>query len=129
MTKLTLFAATAALMLSVPFAYAADVSASTETKYKQGEDGSYESSRTSKRETEAGTSVKEQSKVDVEKNDDGTYKKTVTHETVNDPKGLMNKTKTKTVSEVESDKDEVTKSFKKEVNGDVVQDEKTVDVR
>lgn len=123
-TPQTLFAIAAAFMLAAP-AFAADVSATTKTEYKAGDNGSYESKKTMEKEDSNGTEVKDQSAVSVDKDADGTYKKTVEHKTTTDPKGLMNKTTEKVKDTVTKDKDKDEYTHKKEVNGDTVEDETT----
>lgn len=125
-TKQTLFAIAAALMLSAP-AFAADVSATTKTEYKQGDNGSYESKKTAESEDRDGTVVKEQNAVSVDKDKDGNYKKTIEHKTTTDPKGLMNKTTTKTKDTITSDEDKNEVTHKKVVDGDTVEDETTTE--
>ena len=125
-TPQTLFAIAAALMLTAPV-FAADVSASTKSEYKQDDNGGYESKKTTEKEDASGTVTKDQAAVKVEKDDDGSYKKTVEHKTTTDPEGLMNKTTTKTTDTVTKDQDKNEYTHKKVVNGDTVEDEKTTE--
>ena len=126
-TTQTLAVLAAALISVAPAAFAADVSASTKTEYKQGEDGSYESKKTVEKEDAEGTAIKEQSAVNVEKDEDGNYKKTVEHKTTVDPEGLMNKSTTKVTETTSSDEDGTEYKHKKVVDGETVEEESTIE--
>lgn len=124
----TLFALTAALMLAAP-AFAADVSATTKTEYKQGDNGSYESKKVMEKEQSNGTAVKDQTSVSVDKDEDGNVEKKIERKTTTDPKGLMNKTTTKTTETVKDTADKKEYSHKKEVDGDTVEEENNVEIK
>lgn len=126
-TPQTLFALAATLILTAPAAFAADVSASTKTEYKQDEDGGYESKKTVEKKDTEGTKTKQQMAVSVEQDDDGNYKKTVEHQTTVDPEGLMNKSTTKTTETTTADDGKTEYKHKKVVDGETVEEESTVE--
>lgn len=124
MTKLTVvLASVAALGLAAP-AFAADATMKTETTVDANKDGSYDKTTKASKKTPSGkVSSETESKLDVDSKGDTT--KTTTTEDVNDPKGLMNKHKTKTETK-EKTKDGMTKvEHMKKVDGKTVEDTKS----
>jgi hypothetical protein len=109
-------------------AHAAEtVSATTQAKTTVERDasGNYEKKQkvTAKSTDEAGTTTKSETKVDVEIDADGSGEKTVKHESVTDPKGLMNKTKTVTTDTIkQKDDGTVSTKHKKTVDGKIVEE-------
>lgn len=118
--KLALVATVATLALSSN-AIAADSTYKAETEIKKDKDGSYTktTSETGSDNTGA-SSVK--TETDVEVNKDGTVDKTVETEVTKDPKGLMNKEKTKVKDSVKHKDGKAVIKHKKTVNGDTVED-------
>ena len=103
MNKMIALLATTAL-LSAPAFAGADVK--TESSIEHGKNGSFEAKTETKQVTEAGKLTRE-TKVDVDVDDNGEGEATRTTTVTDDPKGLMNKTETKTeeTKEVEDKKE------------------------
>lgn len=121
--NILLLASVAAFALSAP-AFADDkVKYESKTKVEADAKGNYEETTKTTKVDEAGTKTSLKKDVDVDVNRDGTVDKVVKTTVVEDPKGLFNKTKTKTVDKEESETDgTVTTSHKKTVDGKVVVD-------
>jgi hypothetical protein len=96
----TLLATTAMLSLASG-AFAADESSQVKSKVDYKKDGGYESTRTTEQTTAAGTEKTSKTKVDVDVDANGNVDKTVKKETVNDPKGMMNKTEENSETRIE----------------------------
>ena len=127
MTKLlALLAVTTTLAAATP-AMAADTT-SIEAKHsiKSDTDGNIKEKYSKVTNDAAGTKsvTKVDAEVDVDK--DGEVKKTLTTEESTDPKGLMNKEKTKTKEVVKTKHGKTEKTVKKVVNGDTVENSTTV---
>jgi len=99
-TTLALLSATAVLALSGA-SLAADETVKGESKVEYKEDGGYESTRSSKHVTPEGTTHATETEVDVDVDSSGRASKTVKTEAVTDPKGLMNKKKDTSKTEIE----------------------------
>lgn len=96
----------------------------SKTMVEQDANGSYHKKRTASAEsTDAnGTRNSTETKVKVDTDADGNGEKTVTTETVTDPKGLMNKTKTVTSDTVKNKDGKSKVKHKKEINGTTVEE-------
>lgn len=97
-----LLAATAAIGLaaSAP-AYAVDEKAEVKSSLDYKKNGGYEATRTSEQVTAGGTKTTSKTKVDVDVDSQGRIDKTEKAETVTDPKGLMNRKKDTSSTEIE----------------------------
>lgn len=82
-------------------ANAADQSAVVKSNIDYKSNGGYESNRTAERTTASGTKQTTESKVNVDVDSAGRIDKTVKTEAVTDPKGLLNKQKDTSESQVE----------------------------
>lgn len=81
--------------------FAADETSESKAKVEYETDGGYESSRSSEHTTPSGTTHSSESTVDVDVDSAGRVDKTVKTETVTDPKGLMNRKKDVSETEIE----------------------------
>ncbi|HEY1096353.1 MAG TPA: hypothetical protein VGF14_03845 [Alphaproteobacteria bacterium] len=97
-----LLATTAIIALSSA-AYANDATVKTEFDAKKN--GGYEASSSSSKTSASGTVNAADKKVDVDVDADGATSKTIKTESVKDPKGLWNKQKSTTKTEIDADKD------------------------
>jgi len=95
-----LLAATAAIGLAGG-AYAADESANVKSKVDYKKDGGYTAERSSEQKTPGGTKTTSETKVDVDVDSQGRIDKEVKAETTTDPKGLLNKTKDVSKTDIE----------------------------
>lgn len=119
--KFALLAATA-IALTSP-AYAADTTkVDVKHSVKSDTDGNIKETYAKTKVDAAGTKTesKVEAKVDVDK--DGDAEKTIETVESTDPKGLMNKTKTKTKEVVKNHNGQIEKSTKKIVDGKTVED-------
>lgn len=119
---LALIAAAAGVAFAAPSFAEESASVKTETKVEKNDDGSVEkkATMTEKHKDAAGTKTTAETTIKEETDKHGNHKKTVKTAKTHDPKGLLNKTKTKT-EETVATKDGVTKHTKK-VDGKVVED-------
>lgn len=127
MNKLhVLLASAAALTLAAP-AFAADKETyKSETKVEKDTDGDYKAKTETTKTDAAGTTTSVEKKVDIDVDKHGNVDKTVKTEETVDPKGLMNKTTTKTTDTEKTKADGTTEtSHKKKVNGKTVEDTTT----
>ena len=92
--------ATAAMGLATS-AYAADESAQAKSKVEYKKNGGYESTRSADHTTAGGTTHTSESNVSVDVDSQGRIDKEVKSESVTDPKGLMNKKKDTSETEIE----------------------------
>lgn len=117
------------LVPAIALALAGSALAEEKTKYesevKIGQDskGNYERKTSEERKDATGKSSTETT-VDVDVEGDGDTEKTVTTKAVNDPKGLMNKTTTKTKDKITQEDGKITQEHKKTVNGRTVEEDK-----
>lgn len=91
-------------MTGIPAAYAATEKAEVKSNVEMKDDGGYESTRTSERTSKAGTKQTSKSTVDVDVDSDGKVEKSVNSKVVTDPKGLMNKKKNESETNIEEKK-------------------------
>jgi hypothetical protein len=125
MTKLlSALAITAAILAATP-AVAADVSAETKTTYKKDSEGDVKKSTEAKSTDASGTTTKSDAEVKLDVDSNGDATKTVTTEQSTDPKGLFNKTSTKTKDQVKTENGKTTAKHKKVVNGETVEKTET----
>ena len=124
-TTYILPAAIIGLALANPV-FADDVKSEVQTKttVEKDADGNYQRKTTRSAEStdSAGTTTKSETKIEAESDSDGDVSRTVTTETSNDPKGLMNKTKTKTTDSVKYEDGKVESKHQKKVNGKTVEE-------
>ena len=103
------------MLWRLPCFYFADTeSASSQTKVERDSNGDYERNTTAESTDAAGTTTEDNTKVKVKQDSKGNYKKTVESDSSTDPKGLMNKTTTKTTDTVEKNADGSTKYHRHE---------------
>jgi hypothetical protein len=127
MKRIFILAATSAVTFASSSLAQETVSATTEAKTTIEKDahGNYEKKQkvTAKSTDEAGTATKSETKVNVKIDADGSSEKSVTHEAMTDPTGLMNKTKTVTSDTIKKKDDgSVTAKHKKTVDGKIVEE-------
>ena len=96
----------------------------SKTTVEKDADGHYSRKQTSSSEsTDAqGTTTQSEINVKVDTDADGNAQRKVTTESSTDPKGLMNKTKSKTIDNVKYRNGKVEKTHKKVVNGKTVEE-------
>ncbi len=82
-------------------AFAADESAKSTSKVDYKKNGGYESTRSSEQTTSDGTAHSSENKVDVDVDSKGNIDKTVKSTSSTDPKGMMNKKKDTSETEIE----------------------------
>ncbi len=116
---LSLLAAVAGVAFAAP-SFAAEESYESKVKVEKDADGDM-TKKVTEESTDASGKVKTETKAEVDVDANGT-EKTVTTKTVNDPKGLMNKTTTKTEDKVHKDG---THTHTKKVNGKKVEETTT----
>ena len=97
---LAMLAASAAVGLAGA-SYAADESAQVKSKVEYKKDGGYTATRSAERTTPGGTTNSAESKVDVDVDSKGHVDKTVKSESTTDPKGLLNKKKDTSETNIE----------------------------
>jgi len=117
-----LLTSVAALAIAAP-AFAADKEVvKSETKVEKDSEGNLKAKSETSKTDAAGTTTTSEKKVDVSVDSKGNTDKTVKTEEVTDPKGLMNKTVTKTKDTVKTSADgAVETGHKKVVNGTTVE--------
>ena len=127
MTKTHLLLVSVAAVVFAAPGYAADKETyKSETKIEKDSKGNYESKANVSKTDMEGTTTKAEKKVDINVDSDGETKKTVTTEESTDPKGLMNKTTTKTKDTEKTHSDGTAETtHKKTVNGKTVEEEKS----
>jgi len=102
-TLLVLAAATS-ISLSPLASYAADtVTEKTNSSTERDSDGNYVEKTSTESKDSAGTTTSTESKVKVDEKSDGSYKKTIETENKTDPKGLLNKSVTKSSETITND--------------------------
>ncbi len=122
MKTISMLALVATVALSVP-AFAATESAESKTTVERDSKGNYKEETKSQNTNAAGTTNASENKTTVDVKSDGSVDKTVKTEESRDPKGLMNKTSTKTTDSKETTKNGAqTLTHKKVVNGKTVED-------
>ena len=114
-----------ALTAFVAPAFADDtVSATSKTKVEMDSDGNYDRKTTSEQTDVLGTTTESKVKVKVKHDRHGNVTKSVDSKNVVDPKGLLNKTTTKSSTSEEHNVDGSTEYHnKKKINGKTVVDE------
>lgn len=99
----------------------AEVEVETSSELERGDHGSFEAESKIEREDDAGSMTrKTEVDVDLDADGEGTAERTTT--IVNDPDGLLNKTKTKIEETREIEDGQVSVHQKKTVDGDVVEE-------
>ena len=79
------------------------VSSKTDVKTERQADGDYTSKMSEESKDANGVKTSSESKVDVDVDSDGTYKKTIKSQAVKDPKGMLNKSVAESSETVKSD--------------------------
>ncbi len=126
MRKLPLLLVTASAMAFSTVAYAADEKYESKVSVDKKDNGDYKATTKTSHTDTAGTKTTSDSKVKIDVDKDGTIDKTTKTEETTDPKGLMNKTKTKIKDEEKTHTDgTVETSHKKTVDGKTVEDTST----
>lgn len=109
-----------ATMLATPV-FASNVKVESDSSFDRSRNGGYEAKSEVSRKDDSGKTTSE-TETDVSVDDDGDSKSERTTTITHDPKGLMNKTKTKIVDTKKVDDGKTSVMHKKTVNGDVVED-------
>ncbi len=121
MKTISMITLVATVALSAP-AFAATESAESKTTIERDSKGNYKEENKSQNTNANGTTNATESKSTVDVKSNGTVDQTVKTEESHDPKGLMNKTSTKTTDSKETTKNgNQTVTHKKVVNGKTVE--------
>lgn len=111
--------------LAVAFAsqgYAADESYDSKSSIDKDDNGGYERNFEEKSTDATGTLRKNEVTTDVDVDNDGERETTIKSKSVEDPKGLMNKTTVETEKTIKQEDGKVKTSYEKSVNGETVEE-------
>ncbi len=125
MKKTSIVLATVAALAFSSAAIAAEAETTTKASIEADSKGNMDKKVKTTSTDSAGTKTVTEKKTSVDAKADGSMDKTVKTEETVDPKGLMNKTKTKTKEEVKTDASGNEMMHKKTVDGKVVEETTT----
>lgn len=111
--------------LAVAFAsqgHAAEESYDSKSSMTKNDNGGYERKFEEKSTDAAGTLRKNETTTDVDVDDNGGRETTIKSKSVEDPKGLMNKTTVETEKNIKEEDGKIKTSFEKTVNGKTVEE-------
>lgn len=124
MNKLVVPSFAALAMALSGTAFAADESYDAETTIKKDDNGGYERTVSEESKDASGTMRSKEVTTEVDVDSDGDKETTIKSKSVEDPKGLMNKTTVETERTTTVEDGEESTSYEKKINGDVVQESK-----